>query len=96
MKPTVNRFKAIPRLAVAILGHLFLFAWWRSLFLWKSRASEAWEFFKVGSVSAAILVLTVAVIMRGSSPEKVAAVMLSLLPAICLALAVVVYVNEFL
>ena len=94
MKTT--RLQAIPRLAVAIIGHLFLFAWWQDLFRWGGRTSEAWESFWIGSVSALILVFTVAAFLRGTPPEKIAAVGLSLLPAFCLIGALVVYANEFL
>lgn len=93
---TPRHFKTIPRLAVACFGHLFLFAWWSDLGKWQSQTGEAWDFFRIGSVSAVILVFTVSVFLRGTAAEKIAAVGLSFLPGFCLIGTFGVYVHEFL
>ena len=85
----------MPRLVAAIIGHLVLFTGWRDLFLWQGRTLEAWEFFRTGSISGVILVFTVAVLLRGTAPEKVAALGLSILPAFCLFPAFVAFAGAF-
>jgi hypothetical protein len=74
----------MPRLVIAILGHFFLFAWFRELGLWSGMEREAWKDFRIGSV--AIIVLTYAgwVVIRGTQTEKIAGAVLCLLPALSL------------
>ena len=80
----VNVYKAIPRLTVAIVGHLFLFAWFDELGKWRSLEHEAWKSFRLGSVSCVALVCAVSVVIRGKPQEKVAGLVLCLLPALVL------------
>lgn len=90
METPVNRppFKALPRLAIAIVAHLFLIAWFVELSLWRSLEHQAWKQLRVGSVAAIALVFTVPVMVRGTQEQKVAGTVLSLLPAYCLVWAV--------
>lgn len=80
-------FKAMPRLAIAIVAHLFLIAWFVELSVWRSLENQAWKQLRVGTVAAVALVVAVPVIVRGTQEQKVAGVLLSLLPAYCLAWA---------
>ena len=82
-------FKALPRLAIAIVAHLFLIAWFEELSLWRSLESQAWKQLRVGSVAAIALVFSVPVIVRGTQEQKVAGILLSLLPAYCLVWALI-------
>jgi hypothetical protein len=79
-----TRFKAMPRLAVAIVGHLFLFAWFRELALWGGLEREAWKGFRIGSVAAVALVCAGWVVICGTHEEKIAGAVLCVLPALCL------------
>jgi len=77
-------YRAIPRLAVAIVGHLLLFAWFHELAMWRSLEHEAWKSFRLGAVSSIVLVCAVSVVLRGAPQEKVAGFVLCLLPALVL------------
>ena len=66
------RFRAIPRLAVALLGHLIQFAWFHELAMWRGLEHEAWKGFRIGSVAAVVLVMAGWVVVRGTQEEKVA------------------------
>ncbi len=79
---SVKAYSAIPRLAVAIVGHLLLFAWFDDLGKWRSLEHEAWKSFRLGSVSCIVLVFAVSVVIRGTPQEKVAGFVLCLLPAL--------------
>jgi hypothetical protein len=81
---TARAYNAMPRFAVAIIAHLFLFAWFRELGLWGGMESEAWKFFRVAAVSSVALICAVSVIARGGPQEKVAGFALCLLPVLCL------------
>ena len=84
----IARFIALPGLAVAIIGHLFLFAWFQELLRWHSIPQKsAWLYFRVSVVSAIALFSVVLVMWRGKPEEKVAAFVLALLPLFCLRLA---------
>lgn len=77
-------FKALPRLAIVVVAHLFLFAWFGEMALWRSLEHQAWKRLRIGSVAGAALVFSVPVIRRGTSEQRVAGLALSLLPAYCL------------
>jgi hypothetical protein len=87
-------YRAIPRLVVAIVGHLFLFAWFHELGTWRSLEHQAWKSFRLGSISILVLVCAVSVMIRGSSPEKVAGFILCLLPALVLIGAMVSFAKD--
>lgn len=82
-------FKAMPRLVVAIVAHLLLFAWFRELFLWTGMEREIWKGFRIGSVAAIALVCAAWVVVRGTQGEKIAGAVLCLLPAFCLISALI-------
>jgi tetrahydromethanopterin S-methyltransferase subunit F len=79
-----TRFKAMPRFVVAIVGHLFLFAWFRELALWSGLEREAWKAFRIGAVAAIVLVCATWIVIRGTQQQKIAGAVLCVLPAFCL------------
>ena len=79
-----STFNAMPRIVLAILGHLFLFAWFREVALWSGLEREAWKGFRIGSVAAVALVCAGWVVLRGTQAEKIAGAILCILPAFCL------------
>jgi len=76
--------RAIPRLALALIGNLILLVWFQELFLWGGIEPEAWKFFRVTLVSSLVLVCVGPVVLRAKAPEKVAGSVLCLLPLFCL------------
>jgi hypothetical protein len=93
---TAKRYSAISRFAVAIVAHLFLFAWFHELALWGGMEREAWKFFRIAAVSSVALVCAVSVLAWGGPQEKVAGFVLCLLPAYCLLGALSSYADNFL
>jgi uncharacterized membrane protein YjjP (DUF1212 family) len=92
---TNTRYNALPRFAVAIIAHLFLFAWFRELVLWGGMEHQVWKLFRVAAVSSVALVCAVSVVVRGQPQEKVAGSILCLLPTFCLLGAVSSYAGIF-
>jgi hypothetical protein len=81
---THRHYNAMPRLVAAIVGHVFLFAGVRDLALWSGSVRELPEVFLIGVASAATLVFSISLIVRGKPVDKVFGIILSLLPAFCL------------
>jgi hypothetical protein len=92
---TARAYNAMPRFAVAIIAHLFLFAWFNQMGLHLGREREAWRFFRVAAVSSVALVCAVSVMARGEPQEKVAGFALCLLPVYCLFLVLIDYAVVF-
>ncbi len=84
-----TRFRAMPRFAVAIIAHLFLFAWFHELSLWAGIEREMWKGFRIGSVAGVALVCAAWVVARGTPEERIAGAVLCLLPGFCLINAVI-------
>jgi hypothetical protein len=92
---TARRYNAMPRFAVAIIAHLFLFALFGEVGKYGGREREAWKFFRVAAVSCVALVCAVSVMARGEPQEKVAGFALCLLPVYCLFLVLYDYAHVF-
>ena len=85
----------MPRFAVAIIAHLFLFASFSEAGTYGGRERDAWKCFHVAGVSSVALVCAVSVMARGEPQEKVAGFALCLLPVYFLFLELIEYAHIF-